>query len=260
MCNTCGCDGNEHQHKHHAPSASVPESAELYTAILQPDEVVAARNRQQFEHHRVLVVNLMSSPGSGKTQLIEQTIQTLNDEITIAVIEGDLDTENDALRIRRHGVQAEQITTGTACHLDAAMIETVLPRFSLDTIDILFIENVGNLICPACFDLGQDVNVVLLSVPEGDDKPEKYPVMFRAADLMLITKTDYLPVATAFSIHRATQSFRNVGGRAPVQELAAPLDRGVSAWIDWLLSAYAQKFTELSTPSLSETADAPPKC
>ncbi|MAZ89954.1 MAG: hydrogenase accessory protein HypB [Cellvibrionaceae bacterium] len=260
MCNTCGCDANDHQHKHHAPSALVPESAELYTAILQPDEIVAARNRQQFEHHRVLVVNLMSSPGSGKTQLIEQTIQTLNDEITIAVIEGDLDTENDALRIRRHGVQAEQITTGTACHLDAAMIETVLPRFSLDTIDILFIENVGNLICPACFDLGQDVNVVLLSVPEGDDKPEKYPVMFRAADLMLITKTDYLPVATTFSIQRATQSFRNVGGRAPVQELAAPLDRGVSAWIDWLLSAYAQKFTVLSTPSPSETADAPPKC
>ena len=135
------------------------------------------------------------------------------------------------------------------------MIASVLPRFSLDNIDILFIENVGNLICPACFDLGQDANVVLLSVPEGDDKPEKYPVMFRAADLMLITKTDYLPIATDFLISRAKHSFRRIGGRAPVLELAAPLDRGMSEWIDWLLIAYANKFSTLSVNSASSHTD-----
>ncbi len=244
MCKTCGCDNNnkhEHEHEHPSHSVSWPERVDMHTHILQPEELVAKSVRQQFANHNVMVVNLMSSPGAGKTQLLENTIDALKDALTIAVIEGDLDTENDAQRIRSHGIQAEQITTGTACHLDAVMIESVLPRFSLDNIDILFIENVGNLICPACFDLGQDANVVLLSVPEGDDKPEKYPVMFRAADLMLITKTDYLPVATAFSISRAKHSFRQIGGRAPVLELAAPLDWGMSAWIEWLLSLHANK-------------------
>lgn len=262
MCKTCGCDNDDHVHQPPLHPEPVPESVDMYTRILQPEEAVAHNNRQRFARHGVLVVNLMSSPGSGKTQLLESTIHTLKNDLTIAVIEGDLDTENDAQRIRRHGVQAEQITTGTACHLDAKMVSALLPRFPLDDIDILFIENVGNLICPACFDLGQDANVVLLSVPEGDDKPEKYPVMFRTADLMLITKTDYLPVATTFSIHRAMHSFRQVGGRSPVLELAAPLNRGMTAWIDWLMAAYAKKCSVKhlnSTSTKTDTSYATPK-
>ena len=140
----------------------------------------------------------MSSPGSGKTALLEATLVALKNEFTCAVIEGDLETENDAERIRAKGVQAHQIVTGTACHLDAHLVHDALHHMTLDGVDILFIENVGNLVCPASFDLGQHLNVTLLSVTEGDDKPAKYPVMFRAADAMLLTKTDLLAVLDDF--------------------------------------------------------------
>jgi hydrogenase nickel incorporation protein HypB len=176
----------------------------------------------------------MSSPGSGKTALLEATIEALAGELRIAVIEGDLETENDAERIRAKGVPAVQIATGTACHLDAHMVHDALHRLDLDNIDILFIENVGNLVCPASFDLGHHRNITLLSVTEGDDKPAKYPVMFRAADLMLISKTDLLAVLDDFDPAAAERHLRNLASRAPVISIAARKQRDIEAWLDWL--------------------------
>ena len=166
----------------HVPHMKV-ESIEVITAILDENDRVAAHNRAHFDQHGVLALNLMSSPGSGKTSLLEATIKALRDEFSVAVVEGDLATENDAARIRACGVPAVQITTGNACHLDAQMVHDALHELRLGGLDILFVENVGNLVCPASFDLGVHCNVTLLSVPEGDDKPAKYPVMFRGADL-----------------------------------------------------------------------------
>ena len=158
--------------------------------LLAANDLTAGHNRQHFDDHRVLAINLMSSPGSGKTALLEATILALKSRYRIAVIEGDLETENDADRIRACGVSALQITTGTACHLDASLVHQALHQMPLADIDLLFIENVGNLVCPASFDLGQHLNVTLLSVTEGDDKPAKYPVIFRASDLVVLSKTD----------------------------------------------------------------------
>jgi hydrogenase nickel incorporation protein HypB len=189
----------------------------------------------------VLVVNLMSSPGSGKTSLLEATIRALEGRLTIAVIEGDLETENDARRIRAAGAQAVQITTGNACHLDANMVHAALHSLDLRQIDVLFIENVGNLVCPACFELGQHRNVVLLSVTEGDDKPEKYPVMFRVADLMVVAKIDLLPAVGDFDPALATQHLRNLASAAPVLELSARGGAGMEAWIGWLIDERAAR-------------------
>jgi hydrogenase nickel incorporation protein HypB len=177
----------------------------------------------------------MSSPGAGKTSLLEATIEALRGELRIAVIEGDLETENDAERIRAKNVPAIQIATGSACHLDAHMVHDALHQLDLHEIDILFIENVGNLVCPASFDLGHHRNVTLLSVPEGDDKPAKYPVMFRAADLVLLTKADLLPVLDDFDPSRAEACLRNLASAVPFERIAvrggaAPLD----PWLDWL--------------------------
>lgn len=230
MCNVCGCDVTPHAHGSEADTKQARVTVEQ--KILAAGERQAVANRASFDAAGVLVVNLMSSPGAGKTTLLEETVGGCG--LTIGVIEGDLATENDAQRLRACGVQAEQITTGTACHLDAHMIAEILPRFDLDALDVLFIENVGNLICPACFDLGEHYNVTLLSVPEGDDKPEKYPVMFRNTDLMLITKIDYLSLAPVFTVERATESLRRVGGNAPVIALCATKDDGLEEWNDWL--------------------------
>ena len=163
----------------------------------------------------MLAINLMSSPGSGKTSLLEATIDALGDKWNIAVVEGDLETENDANRIRARGVPAVQITTGQACHLDAHMVHDALHELDLDDIDVLFIENVGNLVCPASFDLGHHANVTLLSVTEGDDKPAKYPVMFRAADLVLLSKSDLLDVMDDFDTAKAERHVRELANPAP---------------------------------------------
>jgi hydrogenase nickel incorporation protein HypB len=202
MCETCGCNitpGNAHLVRadgKHANTADGRAAVEVLQSLLGENDHQAAHNRYHFDHHGVLAVNLMSSPGAGKTSLLEATIEALGEGLRIAVIEGDLETENDAERIRAKGVEAIQIATGSACHLDAHMVHDALHRLDLTGVDILFIENVGNLVCPASFDLGQHRNVTLLSVPEGDDKPAKYPVMFRAADLVLLTKTDLLAYST----------------------------------------------------------------
>lgn len=209
--------------------------------LLSENDHLARHNRAHFHEHGVLAINLMSSPGSGKTSLIEATIKHLQGKLGIAVIEGDLETENDAMRIRAHGVVAIQITTGSACHLDAHMVHHALHRLDLTDIDILFIENVGNLVCPASFDLGQHHNVVLLSVTEGDDKPAKYPVMFRGADLVVLTKTDLLPHLDGFDPRQAENNLRALANTAPVFPLSTRSrdgkGDGMAAWIGWLETA-----------------------
>ena len=229
MCDTCGCNvtkGNAH--------LVDTTSVEVLTHLLDENNHVAAHNREHFARHGVLAVNLMSSPGSGKTSLLEATIEALGGDLKVAVIEGDLETENDAERIRARGVPAVQITTGQACHLDAHMVHDALHDMDLDGIDVLFIENVGNLVCPASFDLGQHINVALLSTPEGDDKPAKYPVMFRAADLVLVTKSDLLEVLGDFDPDAAERCVRAIANPAPVLKVSAKTGLGMDGWLDWI--------------------------
>ncbi len=227
MCETCGCNVT--------PSNShVGESVEVLKGLLDANDHQAAHNREHFQRHGVFAVNLMSSPGAGKTALLEATIDALDGETRVAVIEGDLETENDAERIRAKGVTAHQISTGSACHLDAHMVHGALHQLELDGVDIVFIENVGNLVCPASFDLGQHVNVALLSTPEGHDKPAKYPVMFRAADVVLVSKADLLPVLDDFDPHYAERCLRGLASEAPLLEVSAKTGDGLTRWIDWL--------------------------
>jgi hydrogenase nickel incorporation protein HypB len=285
MCNTCGCnitDGNRHlldelkvtghghgdghHHGHdiangHAHGHDHPHShdhghghtqalqggaAGVLNALLAHNDAHAAQNRARLDARQVLAINLMSSPGSGKTSLLEATIRALDGRLRIGVVEGDLETENDANRIRALGVPAYQITTGTACHLDAHLVERGLDAMDIVDLDILFIENVGNLVCPASFDLGHHRNVVLLSVTEGDDKPAKYPVMFRAADLMLLSKTDLLPYLTEFSPERAEACLRQLACHAPALRLSAKDGTGMVDWIGWLLAEHKAYLDRLS--------------
>jgi len=236
MCNTCGCNitpGNRPLVLAEKPKKGVTTISVLQN-LLSQNNLQAEHNRAHFDAHKVLVINLMSSPGSGKTALLEATIKRLRGSLKIAVIEGDLETENDAKRIQAQGVPAYQITTGTACHLDAHLVHDALHHMDLENLDLLFIENVGNLVCPASFDLGHHRNVVLLSVTEGDDKPAKYPVMFRAADLMLISKTDLLPFLDDFSPTKAEQNLHNLANDAPVIKFSSKVGEGLDTWIAWL--------------------------
>lgn len=240
MCDTCGCNVTSGNHHLLEPGGKLEhtregrQSVEVLQNLLSENDHQAGHNREHFDRHEVLAVNLMSSPGSGKTALLEATIDALKDELRIGVVEGDLETENDAERIRARGVPAFQIATGTACHLDAHMVHAALHHLDLDELDVLFIENVGNLVCPASFDLGHHRNVTLLSTTEGDDKPAKYPVMFRAADLMLITKSDLLPVLDDFDPERATHCLRELASDARVLTLSARKGLELDAWLDWL--------------------------
>ncbi len=241
MCETCGCSvtpGNAHLVSPRGKLERTAEgraTVEVLAGLLQENDHQAAHNREHFDRHGVLAVNLMSSPGSGKTSLLEATIDALSDTIRIAVIEGDLETENDAERIRGRGVPAVQITTGQSCHLDAHMVHDALHALDLDHVDLLFVENVGNLVCPASFDLGHHANVVLLSVTEGDDKPAKYPVMFRAADLVLVTKSDFLDVLDDFDVEAATRNVRALANGAGVVPLSARRPASLAPWLDWLV-------------------------
>ncbi|MBK1631427.1 hydrogenase accessory protein HypB [Thiohalocapsa halophila] len=246
MCDTCGCNvtsGNEHLVRpggKHAETSSGHAAVEVLQSLLGENDHQAAHNRAHFDARGILAVNLMSSPGAGKTSLLEATIDALGGELKIAVIEGDLETENDAQRIRAKGVEAIQIATGSACHLDAHMVHDALHRLDLTDVDILFIENVGNLVCPASFDLGHHRNVTLLSVPEGDDKPAKYPVMFRAADLVLLTKADLLPVLDDFDAARAQRYLRELATPAPFLSLSARRDGdSLGPWLAWLSAELA---------------------
>ncbi len=203
MCADCGCSITDHEvehshHHHHShehihdnPQLNDKKTIEVITKILDKNDHEASHNRAHFESHGVLGINLMSSPGSGKTTLLEHLADVA--DFKFGVIEGDLETNKDADRLKAKGIEAHQIQTGSACHLDAFMVHKALHHVKLDDIDVCFIENVGNLVCPASYDVGTHLNIVLVSIPEGEDKIAKYPVMFRKADLILFTKTDLLP-------------------------------------------------------------------
>lgn len=240
MCDTCGCNithGNESLIRPGGKLEKTENGKEAVSVLhnlLHENDHTALHNREHFDQHHVLAINLMSSPGAGKTSLLEATIQQLDNNLRIAVIEGDLETENDAERIRQQGVKAIQIATGSACHLDAHMIHQALHNLDLAEFDLVFIENVGNLVCPASFDLGQHQNVVLLSVPEGDDKPAKYPVMFRTADLVMISKSDLLPILDDFKVDKAKSYLQDIASNAPIIEVSSKDKSGMSQWLDWI--------------------------
>jgi hydrogenase nickel incorporation protein HypB len=231
VCEACGCTV--------APTDAEDRKRRVLGHLLDANQRAADHNRDHFNSHNVAVFNLMSSPGAGKTALLEATIDAIKSNFRLAVIEGDLETDNDARRIRARGVPAVQISTGSACHLDARMIHGALHELPLSQLDIVFIENVGNLVCPASFDLGQHRNLVLLSVTEGDDKPAKYPVMFRAADIVLLTKTDLAPVMEDFDPVRAERAVRNLANGAPVIPLSARKAVNLAPWLAWLRSEVA---------------------
>ncbi len=240
MCETCGCTitpGNAHlvtDEGHLAHTKDGKASIEVLSSLLHENNHMAAHNREHFNRHNVLALNLMSSPGSGKTALLEATIKALGSKYRIGVVEGDLETENDAQRIRAQGVPAVQITTGQACHLDAHMVHDALHELDLGSLDIVFIENVGNLVCPASFDLGHHANITLLSVTEGDDKPAKYPVMFRGSDLVLLTKSDLLEYLDDFDTQKAKNHVRHLANAAPVLTLSSRREETLKPWFNWL--------------------------
>lgn len=258
MCDTCGCNltpGN--RHLAYKPVAQGSTTVSVLQGLLKQNDDQAAHNRAHFDARGILAINLMSSPGSGKTALLEATIQALKGRYAMAVIEGDLETENDADRIRAQGVPAHQIVTGTACHLDAHLVHDALHHMRLDGIDLLFIENVGNLVCPASFDLGQHCNVALLSVTEGDDKPAKYPVMFRGADAVLLTKTDLLAVLDDFDPDKAEGHVRDLANPAPVLRLSARKGEGLDGWLNWLQEQLASQRARVAAGATRKPAIQP---
>lgn len=270
MCATCGCsdgakptitllDGGKftpvenydygygvlkHTHHHEHEPGDTHRQAHLHARqhgttialeqdILAKNNLLAARNRNWFAERRILALNLVSSPGSGKTTLLERTLQDLKDKFPINVIEGDQETLNDAERIRATGCGVVQINTGEGCHLEADMLARGLEQLTPPTDSMLMIENVGNLVCPALFDLGEACKVVVLSVTEGDDKPAKYPHMFRAAQLMLLNKTDLLPYVR-FDVERCIAYAREINPEIEVITLSALTGEGMKDWYDWL--------------------------
>ena len=206
--------------------------------LLARNDAQAAENRRRFDERRILALNLVSSPGSGKTTLLERTIARLAGRLPVAVIEGDQQTSRDADRIRAAGAPAIQVNTGRGCHLDARMVADALQRLPVEPDGVLLIENVGNLVCPAAFDLGEAHKVVILSVTEGEDKPVKYPEMFRAADVMLLNKCDLLPHLD-YDIALAEACARRVNPRLRIIRVSARTGEGLDDWIDWLLDRQA---------------------
>jgi hydrogenase nickel incorporation protein HypB len=215
------------------PADATLVPVELQTRILARNDGTAAHNREHLRERGIFTINLMGSPGSGKTAVLEATARAFGDAAKLAAIAGDLATENDAMRLVHAGIRSRAIKTGQACHLDAEMVHHELHHLDLDGIEYLFIENVGNLVCPAVYDLGQDVNVVALSVTEGEDKPLKYPTMFARADAVLLTKTDLLPHLNV-DVAAIYDALRRVMPDPVVIPLAARQPGGVEAWITWL--------------------------
>jgi len=220
-----------------APDPGQGRLVQIEQDILSKNNLYAAENRRQFAAQQILALNLLSSPGSGKTTLLTATIVALRERISIAVIEGDQQTSNDADRIRATGAAAIQINTGRGCHLDASMIETALARLAPQEKSIVMIENVGNLVCPAGFDLGEAHKVVVLSVTEGEDKPLKYPDMFRAADLMLLNKVDLLPYLQ-FDVAQCIANARRVNPKIQILQLSASTGDGMNQWLAWIDAAF----------------------
>jgi hydrogenase nickel incorporation protein HypB len=227
----------------HAPGIDVERTIRIEQDILAHNDALAAKNRQALAARGVFALNLVSSPGSGKTSLLVNTIERWQHTAPVAVIEGDQQTANDADRIRATGAPAVQINTGKGCHLDARMVAQALERLDADAAlqdnSLLLIENVGNLVCPAAFDLGEAHKVAILSVTEGEDKPLKYPDMFRAADLMILSKIDLLPYVD-FDVDAAIAMARQVRPGLPVIQLSVKSGEGCQQWLDWLQAGCAQ--------------------
>jgi hydrogenase nickel incorporation protein HypB len=243
MCAICGCedphehvhtDGTRHSHAH-SHEHGHHERIELETRVLAKNDALALTNRAWLDERGVVAVNLMGAPGSGKTSLLERTIGSF-DAGALAVIEGDQATANDAERIRAAGAPVVQVNTGTGCHLDASMLTRSLAELAPRPGSLVIIENIGNLVCPALFQLGEQRRVVVLSVAEGDDKPLKYPHMFHAADLVLINKIDLLPYVD-FSIERSIRNARAVNPDVTVLQLSAKTGEGLEGWTRWLRDA-----------------------
>jgi len=235
-------DKHDHGHRHsHDGSAAVmakthSRTIELEQEILGKNQLIAERNRGWLAAKGILALNLVSSPGSGKTTLLEHTLHALKGEFEIGVIEGDQETVNDAERIRATGCKAVQINTGTGCHLEADMLDRGLKSLEPANNSLLFIENVGNLVCPALFDLGERAKVAILSVTEGEDKPLKYPHMFRASKLMILNKIDLLPYVK-FDVERCIAYAREVNPEIKVLQLSATTGEGCDEWHQWLRDA-----------------------
>ena len=281
MCTVCGCgegearieghshDHDEHHHHHdhdhdhhhygkgaahaHAPGMSQSRMVQIEQDILGKNNEYAAANRRWFAERGILALNLVSSPGSGKTTLLTQTLSVLRDELSLAVVEGDQQTSNDAQRIRETGVPALQINTGKGCHLDAHMVGHALDSLKPTNGSVLFIENVGNLVCPAAFDLGEAHKVVLLSVTEGEDKPIKYPDMFHEADLMLINKTDLLPYVE-FNIDKCIEYAQRVNPGIQVLQLSATAGDGMENWYHWIRTTRQMRL--IGHPSVTAECEA----
>lgn len=280
MCTVCGCGEahqhgaqgpHDHPHEHdhgqhhhhyglgpagvHVTGMSQERIVRLEQDILSQNDAHAARNRQYFESRGILALNLVSSPGSGKTTLLERSIVELRQRHPVAVIEGDQQTRQDAERIEAAGARAVQINTGKGCHLDGHMVAHALETLAPADDSLLFIENVGNLVCPAVWDLGEAAKVAILSVTEGEDKPLKYPDMFAAAQLMILNKTDLLP-HVKFDVARCIQLARRVNPAIEILQLSATTGEGMDAWLHWLDHAmgHGHHHHEESAPSASEAA------
>ncbi|BCR06578.1 hydrogenase accessory protein HypB [Desulfuromonas versatilis] len=244
MCIDCGCPSPGHDHHHHKAHdhdhGHDSRTVRIEEDLLAKNDRLARANRELFRDKGLFVLNLVSSPGSGKTSILERTLADLGAQTGFAVLEGDQQTANDAERIAATGVPVHQINTGAGCHLDAHMVGHGVERFDLDAVDILMIENVGNLVCPASFDLGEDHKVAVLSVTEGEDKPLKYPQMFQAADILLINKIDLLPYLR-FDVEKCKQFARRVNPAIRIFELSCHSGVGMDAWYGWLAEGVAKK-------------------
>jgi hydrogenase nickel incorporation protein HypB len=259
MCKECGCGlgggdvqvgghtrdhghdhhhnlGHEHHHEHGHSHA--PFTLNLNRSLMEKNDRLAERNRGFFRAKKLLVLNVVSSPGSGKTTFIRETAAKLAGRLRVGVIVGDLATDNDAARLRSAGIPVVQITTGTVCHLDADMVAKAAAQLDLNQLDVLVIENVGNLVCPADYDLGEDLRVVLLSTTEGEDKPLKYPPMFHSANVAIVTKSD-LAAAAGFDREQTLINLKRVSHHAEVFELSAKTGDGMEAWADYLVKRRA---------------------
>ncbi|WP_319558459.1 hydrogenase nickel incorporation protein HypB [Thiomicrorhabdus sp.] len=288
MCTVCGCGEGEvsiegvhahthdhaHDHSHahsddhqhgengdlhygqgpahaHAPGMSQSRMIEIEQNILSKNDEYAHENRHAFGHKGLFVLNLVSSPGSGKTTLLTQTVERLKDKLSVAVIEGDQQTANDADRIRATGVPAIQVNTGKGCHLDAHMVGHAISHLGVEDYGVLFIENVGNLVCPSAFDLGEDHKVAILSVTEGEDKPIKYPDMFAAADLMVLNKVDLLPYLD-FDVDACIQYAQKVNPNIEVLLVSAKSGEGMDEWLNWLISHRNHKLSQFAARMQSQ--------
>lgn len=278
MCTTCGCgsgevkiEGHAHHHGHshsrdmhygkgpahaHAPGLSQSRMLEIEQNILGKNDEYAQQNRHYFTDNGILTLNLVSSPGSGKTTLLTRTINDLKPDLSLSVIEGDQQTTHDAERIRETGVSAVQINTGKGCHLDAHMVGHAVENLAPDKDSVLFIENVGNLVCPAAFDLGEAHKVAILSVTEGEDKPLKYPDMFFAADIMLLNKIDLLPYLE-FDVTMCIEYARRVNPDIQVLKISATSGEGMDEWYQWIHTTRQMRLIGSSDILLSDSSQIP---